>query len=106
MGKQIHVGYVSSGKVIGLSKLARIAKMFAQRLQVQERLTVQIAVAIMDNVKAQGVAVIIEAGHLCMGMRGVEKCGSSTVTECFLGSMKMERDRREDFFRLLGVGKK
>jgi GTP cyclohydrolase I len=79
--------------------------MFARRLQVQERLTLQIAEAIMDSVKAQGVAVIIEAGHLCMGMRGVEKCGTSTVTECFLGDFKSQRDRREDFFRLLGVRK-
>jgi GTP cyclohydrolase I len=102
---QMHIGYVPSNKVIGLSKLPRIANMFARRLQVQERLTFQVAQAVMDVLKAQGVAVIMEAGHSCMGMRGVEKCGTSTVTECFLGCFETDRHRREDFFHLLNIGK-
>jgi GTP cyclohydrolase I len=89
-------------KVIGISKLARITEMFARRLQVQERLTLQIAEAVMAKAKAQGVAVIIEASHSCMSMRGVKKRGALTVTQCFLGKLR-KRDRREDFFRLLGV---
>merc|ERR1719436_1133004 len=77
---KLHVGYIPNGKVIGLSKIARIADVFAQRLQVQERMTNQIADAIVEAVKPKGVAVVLESSHFCMIMRGVQKSGSKTVT--------------------------
>src|SRR6185369_10538120 len=80
-----HVAYIPNGRIVGLSKLARLVDCFARRLQVQERMTVQIANAIRDVLQPKGVGVVIQAAHLCMMMRGVEKQNSSTVTSCLLG---------------------
>ena len=96
-----HVAYVPAGKVIGLSKIPRIVDVFARRLQVQERLTVQIAETIMDKIKPQGVGVIVEARHLCMIMRGVEKQNSVAVTSHMLGVFRDCEGTRSEFLRLL-----
>jgi GTP cyclohydrolase I len=96
-----HVAYVPNGKVIGLSKIPRIVDVFARRLQVQERLTVQIADTIMEKIKPQGVGVIIEARHLCMIMRGVEKQNSIAVTSHMLGVFRECEGTRSEFLRLL-----
>lgn len=96
-----HIGYVPNGKIIGLSKLPRIVEIFARRLQVQERLTVQVANAIRDAILPDGVGVIIEAQHLCMMMRGVEKQSSWTTTSCMLGSFKEDPRTRNEFLSLL-----
>ena len=96
-----HVAYVPNGKVIGLSKIPRIVDVFARRLQVQERLTVQIAETIMNKIKPQGVGVIIEARHLCMIMRGVEKQNSVAVTSHMLGVFRDCEGTRSEFLRLL-----
>jgi GTP cyclohydrolase I len=92
-----HVAYLPNGKVIGLSKIPRLVDMFARRLQVQERLTVQIAEAIQGKVKPRGVGVVIEAMHLCMIMRGVEKQHSVAVTSCMLGAFRDQVQTREEF---------
>lgn len=97
-----HVGYISSGKVLGVSKLARIADCFARRLQIQERLTAQIARAIKDAVQAEGVGVVIEAKHLCMMMRGVEKQNSVMTTSSVLGSFHDDDATRLEFMSLIG----
>lgn len=99
---QIHIGYVPSGNVVGLSKLARIADMFARRLQVQERITRQVALALDELLQPKGVAVVIESTHLCMAMRGVQKNGALTTTSCMLGCMKSNPEARAEFFQLLG----
>lgn len=99
----MHIGYIPSGTVIGLSKLARIAGIFSRRLQIQERLTREVAHAIMDIVKAQGVAVVMESNHLCMGMRGVEKTSATTVTSCMLGCFKSKAEMRNEFWHFLEV---
>ncbi len=90
-----HVAYIPDGKVIGLSKIPRIIDMFARRLQVQERLTHQIAEAVQDVIQPKGVGVIIEARHFCMMMRGVEKQSSSTVTSAMLGAFRAKETRSE-----------
>ncbi|KAG9250801.1 GTP cyclohydrolase I [Emericellopsis atlantica] len=100
---KIHIGYVSSGVVIGLSKLARIAELFFRRLQVQGRLTKQIADAIMDIVKPQGVAVVIAASHLCMAMRGVQETNAMTVTSSFMGCFEQDVSIRNEFRSSVGL---
>jgi GTP cyclohydrolase IA len=96
-----HIAYVPEGKVIGLSKIPRLVDVFARRLQVQERLTRQIGDAITDAIHPQGVAVILEAQHLCMMMRGVEKQHSSTVTSAMLGVFKTQLQTRNEFLSLV-----
>jgi GTP cyclohydrolase I len=96
-----HVAYIPNGKVIGLSKVARIVDVFARRLQIQENLTVQIADALMKTLRPSGVAVVIEAKHLCMMMRGVEKQNSVMTTSCLLGSFKEDARTRSEFLALL-----
>jgi GTP cyclohydrolase IA len=92
---KVHVAYIPKGKVIGLSKIPRLVEVFARRLQVQERLTQQIAEAIEQAVEPQGVGVVIEARHLCMMMRGVEKQHSSTVTSAMMGVFQQQNTRAE-----------
>ncbi len=92
---KVHVAYVPNGKVIGLSKIPRLIEVFARRLQIQERLTRQIADAIQDAIAPQGVGVVIEARHLCMMMRGIEKQHSSTVTSAMLGCFRKKETRLE-----------
>ena len=96
-----HIGYIPNGKVLGVSKLARIADAFARRLQIQENLTRQIAVTIEHYTNAKGVAVVIEAHHLCMMMRGVEKQNSSMKTSVMLGGFRHKASTRAEFFKLI-----
>ena len=96
-----HIAYVPNGKVIGLSKIPRLVDVFARRLQVQERLTTEIADAISDAIDPQGVAVIMEAQHLCMMMRGVEKQHSATVTSAMRGVFKTQLQTRNEFLSLV-----
>ncbi|RMD76021.1 MAG: GTP cyclohydrolase I FolE [Lentisphaerae bacterium] len=97
-----HVGYIPKGKVIGLSKIARIVDMFARRFQIQELLTKEIAQAIMKVIDAQGVGVVIQAQHLCMMMRGVEKQNSKMLTSTMLGSFRRDERTRNEFLSLIG----
>ena len=97
-----HIAYLPSGMIVGLSKLARLAEVFARRLQVQERLTTEIANAIDEILEPKGVGVVIEAQHLCMMMRGVEKQHSSAVTSCMLGRFRTDARTRSEFLSLIG----
>ena len=96
-----HIAYLPSGKIVGLSKLARLAEVYARRLQVQERLTTEIANAIDEILEPKGVGVVIEAQHLCMMMRGVEKQHSSAVTSCMLGRFRTDARTRSEFLSLI-----
>jgi GTP cyclohydrolase I len=100
-----HIAYIPNGKVVGLSKLPRIVDVFARRLQVQERLTTEISEAIEKAIHPQGVGVVIEAQHLCMMMRGVEKQSSLTVTSSLRGVFKTQTQTREEFLTLVNKGK-
>ena len=102
---KMHIGYIPNRRVLGLSKFARLAEMFSRRLQIQERLTKQVALAIAEVLEPQGVAVIMESSHLCMVMRGVEKKDSTTTTSCMLGAMRSSAKTREEFLSLLNRGK-
>jgi GTP cyclohydrolase I len=98
---RVHVAYLPKGKVVGLSKVPRIVDAFAHRLQLQERLTRQIAEALNDVLEPNGVAVVIEARHLCMEMRGVEKQDSDTLTSCMLGAFRDDSRTRSEFLDLI-----
>jgi GTP cyclohydrolase I len=98
---KVHVGYLPNHKIIGLSKIPRIVDMFARRLQVQERLTQQIAECINEVLQPRGVGVVIEARHFCMMMRGVEKQHSGTVTSAMLGGLRQRKDTRDEFLSLV-----
>lgn len=103
---KVHIGYIPSNAVLGLSKLPRIVEMFARRLQIQERLTKDVANAIMDILKPQGVAVVMESSHLCMVMRGVEKTSATTITSCVLGCFEKKEKTRNEFLSLIGVNRR
>ena len=96
-----HVGYLPRGRVIGLSKIARVVDVFARRLQVQERLTTQIASGLLEVLNAHGVAVVLEASHFCMVMRGVQKQNSKTVTSSMLGAFRDDSRSRSEFMELI-----
>jgi GTP cyclohydrolase I len=99
-----HVAYLPDKKVVGLSKIPRLVNMFSRRVQIQERLTNQIAQAIQNCVNPLGVGVVIEARHLCMVMRGVEKQNSETITSAMLGAFRDNQQTREEFLALIGRG--
>ncbi len=98
---KVHVAYIPNGKVIGLSKIPRLIEIFSRRLQIQERLTTQIAETIQKTIEPQGVGVVIEARHLCMMMRGVEKQHSAAVTSSMLGCFRKEQETRTEFLSLI-----
>jgi len=98
---KVHVAYIPNGKVIGLSKIPRLIELFSRRLQIQERLTTQIAETIQKVIQPQGVGVVIEARHLCMMMRGVEKQHSAAVTSSMLGCFRDEQETRQEFLSLI-----
>jgi GTP cyclohydrolase I len=97
-----HIGYIPNGNVLGVSKLARIVDLFSRRLQIQERLTHQVASTLLTRLNADGVGVVIEAQHLCMMMRGVEKQNSNMVTSAMLGSFRRDASTRNEFLNLIG----
>ncbi len=98
---KVHVAYIPNGKVIGLSKIPRLIEVFSRRLQIQERLTMQIAETIQKTIEPQGVGVVVEARHLCMMMRGIEKQHSSAVTSSMLGCFREEEETRTEFLSLI-----
>ena len=99
-----HVGYLPDARILGLSKLARVVELFARRLQVQERLTQQVANWLRDNVAPKGVGVVIEAEHQCMSLRGVAATGSRTITSALHGALRDDHRSRAEFFALVGAG--
>ncbi len=99
-----YVGYIPKKKILGVSKIARIVDMFARRLQIQERLTRQVADSIMESIDAEGVGVVCEAQHLCMQMRGVEKQHSVMTTSAMLGTFRKEAETRQEFLKLIRTG--
>ena len=98
---RVHVAYIPNGKVVGLSKIPRVVNVFARRMQIQEQLTEQIADAIMDTIDPKGVAVVIQARHMCMEMRGVEKINSTTTSSALRGLFKKDEKTRAEFFSLI-----
>ena len=103
---KVHVGYLPNKKVVGISKIARLVEMFSRRLQVQERLTAQIAKTIQANIKPLGVGVVVEAQHMCMMMRGVEKQNSRMTTSSMLGTFRSSAETRAEFLELISKNKK
>jgi GTP cyclohydrolase I len=99
-----HIGYLPDGRILGLSKLARVLDLFARDLQVQERLTQQVANWLQDNLAPRGVGVVIEAEHLCMSLRGVRATGSRTITSALHGVLRDDVRSRQEFFALAGTG--
>jgi GTP cyclohydrolase IA len=97
-----HIAYLPKGKIVGISKLARLVDVYARRLQVQERMTTQIASLLMDKLTPEGVAVVVEAEHLCMRMRGVEKQNSYVVTSAMFGVFREKQETRDEFMNLIG----
>ena len=102
---KVHIGYLPNGRIIGISKLARLVDVFARRLQVQERMTVQIGAALMEAISPQGVAVVVEARHMCMLVRGVEKQGSWVTTSEMIGAFRDQKSTRDEFLNLLKMPK-
>lgn len=100
-----HVGYLPDGRILGLSKLARVVDLFARRLQLQERMTTQIATWLEGNLEPKGVGVVVEAEHTCMSVRGVRKPGSRTVTSTLLGTIRDDGRTRQEFLSLIGAGR-
>ena len=98
---RVHVAYIPDGKVVGLSKIPRVVNVFSRRMQIQEQLTEQIADAIMDTIDPKGVAVVIQARHMCMEMRGVEKINSTTTSSALRGLFKKDERTRSEFFSLI-----
>jgi GTP cyclohydrolase IA len=98
---QVHMGYIPDGRIVGLSKMPRLVEMYSRRLQVQERMTRQIAECLQRHLEPVGVAVVVEASHLCMMMRGVEKQNSRAVTSCMLGSFQIDPKTRAEFMQLI-----
>jgi GTP cyclohydrolase I len=97
-----HIAYLPKGKIVGISKLARLVDVFARRLQVQERMTTQVASLLMEKLTPEGVAVVVEAEHLCMRMRGVEKQNSYVVTSAMFGVFREKQETRDEFMNLIG----
>ncbi len=100
---KVHIAYIPDGRIVGLSKLARCVEVYAKRLQLQERMTEQIAEAVMEHLSPKGVMVLTEAEHMCMTMRGIQKPGSKTVTYAVKGAFREDARLQESFFRLLGI---
>lgn len=100
---KVHIAYIPGGRIVGLSKLARCVEVYAKRLQLQERMTEQIAEAVMEHLSPKGVMVLTEAEHMCMTMRGIKKPGSKTVTYAVKGAFREDARLQESFFRLLGI---